>query len=80
MFMEYLNGKEWRKMENNKNITIKLIMDKPLENKFLCEATERVYKIGDYTDNETKIDVYNDVIKNITRLFFPIEGKFNLWT
>ena len=72
--MEYLNGKKWRKMENNKNITIKLIMD--LED----DKDLKIYKIGDYTDNETKIDVYNDVIKNITRLFFPIEGNFNLWT
>lgn len=76
--MEYLNGKKWKKMENNKSITIILIMDKPLKDDNLS-LSERVYKIGDYTDNETKIDIYNDIIKNITQLFFPIEGNFNLW-
>lgn len=76
--MEYLNGEKWKKMENNKSITIILMMDKPLKDDNLS-LSERVYKIGDYTDNETKIDIYNDIIKNITQLFFPIEGNFNLW-
>lgn len=77
--MEYLNGKKWKKMKNNKKITIKLIMYKQLEDDNIS-LPETIYEIGEYTDNETKIDVYNNIIKNITKIFFPIKGDFSLWT
>lgn len=79
MFMEYLNGKKWKKMKNNKKITIKLIMYKQLEDDNIS-LPETIYEIEEYTDNETKIDVYNNIIKNITKIFFPIKGDFSLWT
>lgn len=77
--MEYLNGKKWKKMKNNKKITIKLIMYKQLEDDNIS-LPETIYEIEEYTDNETKIDVYNNIIKNITKIFFPIKGDFSLWT
>lgn len=75
--MEYLNGKKWKKMKNNKKITIKLIMYKQLEDDNIS-LPETIYEIEEYTDNETKIDVYNNIIKNITKIFFPIKGDFSL--